>query len=75
MRYIIGVANITWVAVWADNLDTALAEAGQGDGENLDAGDFTPLETDEFKVRLPNGDEVTSEEAIDLESMGEVVGE
>jgi hypothetical protein len=78
-RYIIGVAkvNIDWVAVEASNLDEALAKADEGsDVEELDESSFSHnLETEEFKVRLPNGDEVSAEEAIDLEASDERVGE
>ena len=80
MNFIIGIpkVQIEWVKVEADNLDTALANANEGvDVEDL--GDEPvyshTLETEEFKVRLPNGDEVSSEEAVDLEGAGEQVGE
>lgn len=81
MRFIVGVAevHINWTAIEADNLDAALAKASEGDEvdlEDIEEVNYShTLESDEFKVRLPNGDEVTAEEALDLEGAGERVGE
>jgi len=80
-EYIIGVpeVHINWRRVTAENLDSALTKAEDKDDvdiEEIEEVNYDrTLETDEFKVRLPNGEEVSSEEAIDLESAGEVVGQ
>jgi len=79
MNFIVGVpkVNIEWVKVEADDIETALANANDDEScEELDESVYShTLEMDEFKVRLPNGEEVSSEEAIDLEGAGERIGE
>lgn len=77
--YILGVpeVHINWIKVEADNLDLAVDKADDGvDLESIEEIQYShTLETDEFKVRLPDGSEVSLEEALDLEGIGEKIGE
>lgn len=79
MKYIIGVpeVHINWIEVEADNLDLAFERADDGvDLESIEELQYShTLERDDFKVRLPDGSEVTSEEALDLEGINERIGE
>jgi hypothetical protein len=78
MKAIIGVpeVSINWVSVEVDNLEEALGvvENGVPLDDILEISYSHTLESDEFKVRLPSGEEVSFEEAQDREAAGERIG-